>query len=143
MFFVGLRRHQPAVTRLSFDGCPNGPDETQQFAAHSGYGVLRAFSPSDETPVSRVQSMLGFPRDCDHVRVQCRVTFAKRGTHRGSVSIRPRGFDDDASEMRVARFRDRAPAGARPPAIFTRDPPTVAHQLPWSAKPPELAAFRH
>ena len=57
------------------------------------------------------------------------------------MPIRPGGFDDDAAQMRVARFRDAAAPGPLAARILARDGPAVAHQLSRFGKARELADF--
>ena len=45
--------------------------------------------------------MLGLPREGNHGLVAGRLTFAKRRARRRPVSIGPRGFDDDPSQVGV------------------------------------------
>jgi hypothetical protein len=52
--------------------------------------------------------MLRLPGDFFHFVTGGPLALSEGGAHRRSVSIRPRRFDDDSTEMRVTRFRNAA-----------------------------------
>ena len=114
---------------LGLNGDPNGPEEPAQFTTDGGRGLLRALAPPDERSIAVVQAMLRFSRDGFHVFIQRSLPSAPRGTERRPVAIRPRCFDHDPREMRIARFRD--PAALRPfsTGVLAGDGAAVSHQL--------------
>src|SRR6516165_2163645 len=85
--------------------------------------------------------MLRLPRDLLDLRTHRRLALVEGRAEPGSVSIGPRGFHDDPSEMGVAGFRDRAAPRSGPGGVFTRDDSGIAHQLPRTRKPGELPEF--
>src|ERR687897_900413 len=92
--------------------------------------------------VAAVQSVLRLPRDLFHLGTDGGLALPERGAHRRSVPIGPGRLDDDATEMRVARFRDSAAPRPLATRILARDGPAVAHQLSRFRKARELADLR-
>src|SRR5687768_15865436 len=58
------------------------------------------------------------------------------------MSIRPRGFDYDAPDVRIASFRDAAASNVRAAGMLARAHAAEPHQLWRAAKSRELAEFR-
>jgi hypothetical protein len=86
-----------------------------------------------------MQPVLRLPRDLFHFGAGGRLALPQGGADCWSVSIGPGRFDDDTTQMRVARFRNAAaprPVAAR---ILARHGTAVAHQLSWFGKAREFA----
>ena len=61
------------------------------------------------------------------------------GTDSGRISVRPRGFDEDAAHMRVAGFGDPVTRGARPGGVLGGDETDEAHELRGGGEPSPVA----
>ena len=91
----------------------DGPDEPQQLATDRGHHLLFTFAPRGQCAVAGVQPVLRLPRDRFHLGTDGGLALAQRGAHRRAVPIGPGRFDDDATEMGIARFGNPAAPGPR------------------------------
>jgi len=88
-----------------------GPDETQQFAAHRCDDLSLVFTRGRQSGVSLMQSVLCLPCDLFSLFRRALLSFAQPGPDGRRTMITPCRFDDDPSQVRVARLRNAAAAG--------------------------------
>src|SRR5207244_4849331 len=110
-----------------------------EFAAERGRHLLFACPTSGERAVAAMQAVLSLPCDVFHLGADRRLALAQRGTDGRAMAVRPSGFDDDTTQMRIARFGDTAASGPRATRILARYGAAVSHQLSWLRKSGELA----
>ena len=75
----------------------------------------------------------------------CIVSFGKCPPNRIKLRdplIRPRGFGEQASHMRIARLRDAAASDTRPTGMFRRHESKIGHEFAWMPEACEVAEFR-
>jgi hypothetical protein len=136
---------------------PNGPDESQQFAAQGGDDFALDFTGCGQPGISLEKPYLRSPSDLPY---RFRNTFqpiTQARTDSWPVSITPGGFNGNASEVRVLRPGNRTAAYTLAAGLFaghcaaptprTKDlsvgTPAVAHQLTRTCEARHLPKFGH
>src|SRR5712692_804967 len=97
---------------LPLGGDADRPDEADELARDGGDHMRHRFAASQETTIARMQTLLGFPRDVGNAGRLSALPGAQRIPALGREPVRPGGFHQDAAEMRVAGFGNRAPMDA-------------------------------
>ncbi len=115
---------------LPLRGDPDRPDETDELTRDRGDHMRHRFASSQEPPIARMQAMLGLPGNLDDMRGLATLSGAQRIGAFGWEAIRPGGFQQDASEMGVAGFGDRAAVDAAAARVLAGHGAAVAHELP-------------
>ena len=143
-----LRRHHGAERcdgcRVRFDQIANGPDEAKELARDHGGHRQRHFPFLREASIARAESVLRFRREGDHGGRLSVLSCAERRTGRvRAVPIGPRGLDQDASQMRIPRFRDGAAAHRGPARMLSGDQSRVGHELACGREPAQRPQLTH
>ena len=101
----------------------NGPHASHELTGH-GYGDdVRMFASCHTLSVAFAQPDLGFPADVlDHLGLFV-ASQLERSTDRGGRAVRPGAFDEHASGMGVASFRNPSLLAPLARGIFGRDSP--------------------
>src|SRR5207245_6077664 len=90
--------------------------------------MWRRFSTGRQSVIPPMQTLLRGPRAGNHVRRRAALTRAERRTDEWAVSIMPRGFDQNSSQMRVAGLGDRAPGLFGATRMFGRHEADEGHR---------------
>ena len=99
------------------------PDEAQQLATDRRDHLVVVLPRRGQHSIPVVQALLGAPGDLGDRRVEACLAGAQGAADGRTEAIRPRGFDQDASQVGVPRLRDAARPAPRPGRAFAGDQP--------------------
>ena len=92
--------------------------------------TLRLILAAREKPLeASMQAMLGLPRDLEDTRTEAGLPLPELVAHGRPPAIGPGGFDDDATQMRIAGLGNAAGATALARGVLARNQAAVTHQL--------------
>ena len=118
-----------------------GPDESGQFAGDRGDDLLGGLPARGESVLAPIQALLRGPGVRDDRGRRARLPAPERVAHKAPVTIMPRRFDQDAAQMRIPRFGDRAAGLFRPSGMFGGHEADKRHRARRRAKSARVAEF--
>jgi hypothetical protein len=114
----------------------NSPKEADEFTSSRNHGELRWLSGVDAVEELE-ESVLGLPGMSDDVGWLALLAFLELSRDGRSISVLPRGLNEDVATATVAGLGDVAPANAIPARVLGRDKSEESHELggPLKASP--------
>src|SRR5579862_1086292 len=105
-----LSRWEPLVPRSSADDMvlvqQRRPYEADQFARPSDHGLRCRLAMRRQVTLAAIQPLLRLVRDGNHGRRLPRASLGEPGADAGRMTVVPRGFDEHAARMAIARLGD-------------------------------------
>ena len=120
----------------------NRPDKPHELAGDRRRDLRLCLPAGHQAFEACGQPELGLPRDVTHDLRQPFLPVRVLASDSRNPLIRPCGFREQASDMRVARFRDAAASDTRPTGVFRRDEPEIRHELARMPEARQVAEFR-
>jgi hypothetical protein len=117
----------------------NGPDEAQQFTSNCNCDLFLVLAGCCQAHVTLVEPVLRLPCNLFSLFGNTLLSFAQAVPDAWWTMIAPGSFDDDSSQMRVARFGDAPAPGPLATGVFAGHGTAVTHQLPSTVKAGHLA----
>jgi hypothetical protein len=124
-----------------FDIHPDSPDKSEQLSPYGSYDLRFVLSLCQQFSVARVQPMLCLPGNFLHLFAESCLAFQTDIRPAGAELIGPGGFDNDASQKRVAGLGDGAPPFSFATGVFAGNQATVSHQLSGFGEARDLSQF--
>src|SRR5260370_23906287 len=118
---------------------PYGPDEAQQFTSNCSGDLSLVLACCSQSHVTLVQPVLCLPRNLFSLFRNPLLSFAQSVPDTWWTMIAPCRFDDDSSQVRVARFGDASAPGPLAAGILAGHGAAVTHQLPSTVEAGHLA----
>ena len=113
---------------------PDGPDEAQQFAPHSGDDLALILACRRQPHVALVQSVLSLPGDLFDFFRNRLLSFAQRWPDAWSKPVTPGRFDGDSSQMGIASLGDAPPLQPLAAGVLAGNCAAIPHELPSTFK---------
>ena len=111
-----------------------GPDKTQEFATYRCDDLSLVFARGSQSRVSLMQSVLRLPRNLFSLFRYALLSFARPSPDGRRTMITPCCFDDDPSQVRVARLRNAAAPGSLATGVLARHSVAITHQFSSTRK---------
>lgn len=103
--------------------------------------MLFRFAAGGESLVPTIETLLRAPRRDQRGRRRARLSSTQLFPDEGMVAIVPGGFDEHATDVRVAGLGDRATRPVRPARVLGREETDIRHQAAGRRKPARVAQF--
>src|SRR4029453_7332701 len=106
----------------------NRPNEAQQLTSNGSNNLPMVLAVCTQCRVALVQPMLCLPRNLFYFFRDALLPSAQSVPDTGWTTITPCSFDNDASQVRVAGFRDASAPGSLAAGIFAGNSTAITHQ---------------
>ena len=125
--------------QVEFRLCADRPDEADEFAGESSDDLASWLALVGEEPVATMQALLGSPSDGGNFRRELFLEPLLSQTEMRTMTIVPGGLDQDAAQVRVSGFGDRADAALASAGTLRRYETRVAHDFAGALETKERA----
>ena len=138
-------RRDPVCLMVLFDthSPPNIPNEARKFAGYGGTDLVVMETAGPQTPKPMTKPHLGLPGGFN---ARAGLTFEaglQRFPDAWGEAIVPGRFDQDASHVSIASFRERALMAGAPARMLPRHETEVAHEVLGVREAAQIAQFGH
>src|SRR4029079_9237959 len=114
------------------------PDKAGELAGDRGDDMLFRFATGGESLIAAIETLLRAPGGDPGRFRSLALASAQLFADEGVVPIVPRGFDEDAAHMSIARLGDRPRGAPRSARVLGGNQADVGHQAPRGGEPPRV-----